>query len=82
MNIGNPHNYRGKVTLRRVRLNSQGYNSRGYYYGTGAPLWFYFAEDADQYFLGREGYFRAADRKVAKAYVRSLPLMCECKFYN
>jgi hypothetical protein len=82
MREGNPHNYKGKVTLQRVRLNSQGYDAMGRYYGTGPRLYYYFCEDAPQHALGRDGFFRAADRAAAKAYVRELPLMCECRFYN
>jgi hypothetical protein len=78
----NPHNYKGKVSLQRVRLNSQGYTDRGHYYGTGVPLFYYFCEDMPQHSWGRDGFFRAADRNAAKAYVRELPLMCECRFYN
>ncbi|OSI20090.1 hypothetical protein BST65_35270 [Bradyrhizobium canariense] len=79
---GNPHNYKGKVSLQRVRLNSGGYTDRGHYYGTGAPLFYFFCEDMPQHSWGRDGFFRASDRAAAKTHVRSLPLMSECRFYN
>ena len=82
MKEGNPHNYKGKVSLQRVPLDAGGYTSRGQYYGTGQKLWYFFCEDAPQHTLGREGYFRASDRVAAKAHVCNLPLMCECRFYN
>jgi hypothetical protein len=78
----NPHNYKGKVTLQHVRLNLQGYTSAGHYYGTGERLFYFFCEDAPQHAWERDGFFRAADRASAKAYVRAKPLMSECRFYN
>jgi hypothetical protein len=82
MSAGNPHNYKGKVSLQRIRLNSGGYDAMGRYYGTGQRLYYYFCEDAPKHVLCRDGFFRASDRSAAKAHVRSLPLMSECKFYN
>jgi hypothetical protein len=78
----NPHNYKGKVTLQRVRLNSQGYTDRGHYYGTGARLYYYFCEDDPWQLSSSDGYLRAPDRAAAKALIRALPLLSECKFYN
>ena len=54
----------GKVSLRRVRLNSGGYDAGGAYWGQGAPLWY--AEDGD----GNSLFFRAATREAAKAALR------------
>jgi hypothetical protein len=79
--VSNPHNYTGKVTLQRVRLNSQGYTSRGQYYGVGARL-YWFCCDEPFYPEHREGFLRATSRTSAKAAVRTRPLMSECKFYN
>lgn len=84
MTAGNPHNYKGKVTLQRIRLNNGGYDDMGRYYGTGAPLYYYANEEFSEH-VGNflcDGYFRASDRAAAKAHVRALPLMCECRFYN
>ncbi|KRR22146.1 hypothetical protein [Bradyrhizobium retamae] len=82
MAVGNPHNYKGKVTLQRVRLNSGGYDDMGRYFGTGQRLYYFFCEDDPGHAFRRDDFFRAADRASAKAYVRALPLMCECRFYN
>jgi hypothetical protein len=72
-------NYQGKVTLRRVRLNSQGYTSTGHYYGVGQHLyWFSYEDDGEDIF----GFFRAVNRIAAKRHVQSLPHMSECKFYS
>ena len=51
----------GPLYLRRVRINSDGYDSGGAYWGLGAPLW----ECMDQDGNGR--VFRARDRDAAKA---------------
>ncbi len=54
----------GKVYLRRIRLNSGGYDRGGAYWGCGVPLWY--AEDSE----GEGGiYFRATSREAAKAHV-------------
>lgn len=57
--------YAPKVTLRRVRLDSGGYDRLGTYFGDGEPL--YWAATADGQY---ERTFRAADRDDAKAQVR------------
>jgi hypothetical protein len=51
----------GRLYLRRIRLNSGGYDAGGAYWGIGAPLWY--AEDQD----GNSQFFRAASREAAKA---------------
>jgi len=51
-----------KVRLERVRINSQGYDPGGAYWGTGEPLWV--AHNADAYV---ELFTRAPDRSAAKA---------------
>lgn len=50
----------GKLYLRRVRLDSGGYDAGGAYWGIGAPLW----ETLDSDGNGR--IFRAANREKAK----------------
>lgn len=54
-----------KVTLRRVRLDSGGYDSQGAYYGIGEPLYWAATDDGE---LDRT--FRADDREHAKAQIR------------
>lgn len=72
-----------KVYLRRIRLNSGGYDRTGYYYGHGAPLYEY--ESADSAYVGE---LRAYDREDAKERVRKELLMkqaidpAEVKFYR
>ena len=41
--------FRGKLSVRRTRLNAGGYTSRGRYFGTGAPLFNVTGDDADDY---------------------------------
>jgi len=53
----------GKIYLRRIRLDSGGYDPGGAYWGIGQPL--YYAEDQD----GNSQFFRAGSRAKAKAYV-------------
>ena len=50
----------GRIYLRRVPLNSGGYDAGGAYWGLGAPLWE--AQDQD----GNGRIFRAASRARAK----------------
>lgn len=61
-----PATWRGKITLRRVRLNAGGYDSGGAYWGGGKPL--YWATDESS---STGCYFRAADREAAKAHIRA-----------
>ena len=51
----------GRIYLRRVPLNSGGYDAGGAYWGCGAPLWE--AQDQD----GNGRIFRANNRDAAKA---------------
>jgi len=51
----------GRLHLRRIPLNSGGYDSGGAYWGLGAPLWF--AADQD----GNSQFLRARSREAAKA---------------
>lgn len=66
-----------KYTLRRVRLNSGGYTSEGYYFGIDLPLYWY-CSDSQQY----HGYVRAYDRYHAKNKIRDMYQSHDCKFYN
>lgn len=54
-----------KFYLERVRINSQGYDSSGAYWGTGEPL--YWAHD---YPATHECFVRGATRAAAKEAVR------------
>lgn len=64
-----------KLHLRRVRLDSGGYDSGGAYWGIGAPLYEVFDDDGEY-----SDYFRASSRDAAKAIIReSLP---DVKFYR
>ena len=55
-----PDYLNGKCYLRRVRLNSGGYDTGGAYWGLGAPLWECLDPD------GNGRIFRARDRDAAK----------------
>jgi hypothetical protein len=52
-----------KYTVRRVRLNSQGYESDGQYWGSGMPLYRMVEKESGDYLAE----FRAADRPRALA---------------
>jgi hypothetical protein len=52
-----------KFSLRRVRICSQGYDSGGAYWGTGAQLWFAEAGAVER-------FFRAGTRELAKRHLR------------
>lgn len=54
-----------KFYLRRERIDSQGYDSGGSYWGIGSPLYRYESEDGEA-----SGYLRAKNRESAKAGVR------------
>jgi hypothetical protein len=60
-----PADYRGPLVVRRVKLDSGGYDAGGAYWGNGAKLWQ--AEDPDGYF---SYYFRAVDYMAAKREAR------------
>lgn len=65
----------GKVSLRRVPINSGGYDSGGAYWGLGGPL--FWARDEEGTL---EWFFRARDREAAKAHV--LSQWPEAKFFR
>lgn len=54
-----------KVSLRRVRLDSGGYDNGGAYWGIGTPL-YWAASDGGEVDM----WFRASDRHAAKGVVR------------
>ena len=55
-----------KLYLRKIRLNSGGYDSLQIYWGVGAPLYEYFDEDSDTH-----GHVRASTRDAAKHHIRA-----------
>jgi len=57
-------NFNGRITLRRVRLNSGGYDVNGTYFGIGEPLYWYASDDN-----AIDGMLRASSRAVARAQV-------------
>ena len=65
----------GKVNLRRVPINSGGYDAGGAYWGLGAPL--YWAGDESG---ALDVFFRARSRDAAKLHV--LEMWPEAKFYR
>ena len=54
-----------KLTLRRIRLCSGGYDPNGTYYGIGAPLYWYADDDGTI-----DAMTRAHNRDDAKAHIR------------
>lgn len=54
-----------KATLQRVRINSQGYDTCGAYWGIGQPLYW-----TDLGEPGEGTFFRASNREAAKAKLR------------
>lgn len=60
-----------KVRLRRVPINSGGYDPGGAYWGLGGPLWCAWTES------GGVLYTRARDRAEAKEKLESNPLFAD-----
>ena len=56
----------GRIYLRRIRLDSGGYDNGGAYWGIGAPL--YWASDID----GNDIFLRAQSRDAAKRELREM----------
>jgi hypothetical protein len=54
-----------KLTLRRIRLDSGGYDPNGTYFGTGTPLYWYADEDGTI-----DAMLRANTREEAKTQIR------------
>lgn len=67
-----------KTTLVRIKLNAQGYNGTGVYFGTGMPLYWYAMPDGNGYI---EDYIRARDREAAKDVVRAKHPLRRVEFY-
>ncbi len=63
---GAPRDLPRRFYLRRIRLDSGGYDNGGAYWGHGAPLWYAETESVD----GEAFFFiRATDRAAAKTEV-------------
>ena len=61
--LGDP-GYAGVLTLRRVRINADGYDGLGTYWGLGGPLWWFASAD---HYIDRTVW--AKDREAARAFV-------------
>lgn len=61
-----PEAFSGKLTLRRVQLDSGGYDPNGTYFGTGAPLYWTASEDGEIDYV-----LRASEREDARSKVRA-----------
>lgn len=61
-----PRDYSGKLHLRRVYLDSGGYDKGGAYWGHGTPLWCLWG-DAENGVDVLTSYVRASPRDAAKA---------------
>lgn len=70
----------GKLTLRKVSLNSGGYDSNGTYFGHGEPLFWYASDDSIEPDAIIDGMIRAKDRNAAKALI--LQKYPDVKFYR
>lgn len=70
-----------RFTLRRVPINSGGYDSGGAYWGLGQPLYWWSVEITEGDARDEcSGFFRASNRKAAKAHILELhPL---ARFYR
>lgn len=64
---GNQSNTAVKCYLRKVRLNTQGYDSHGSYWGIGNPLYVAFVDEPSIDFP--TWFLRARDREHAKRVV-------------
>jgi len=70
-----------KCTLKKVRLNKQGYTHLGHYYGVGEPVFWCMSDDGTI-----DMTLRAADRAAAKQQIRDnlIPVGSDMtfSFYN
>jgi hypothetical protein len=68
--------------LRKVRLDSQGYDNIGSYFGIGQPLYYYVSYDFPEGLLRYQysGYIRASSRQKAKEEV--LKINPKATFWN
>ena len=74
---GDPTAFTGKLTLRKVRLDSGGYDPNGTYFGWGEPLYWCSCETDEHYI---DFILRAPNRITAKRLVREdYP---NARFYN
>lgn len=60
--------FTGRLYLRRVRLDSGGYDPNGTYFGTGAPLFWCASDCGEIDFVLRGASREVAKREVAKRY--------------
>lgn len=68
-----------RIRLYRVRLNSQGYDSTGTYWGIGKPLYCLELPDTHNHFATHQ-YFRAVSREDAKE--QAACMFANAAFYN
>lgn len=61
-------NYSGKLYLRRIRLDSGGYDVNGTYFGHGGPLFWCASDDTTIDFMLRASDRKDAKRKVLETY--------------
>lgn len=59
--IKGPADFSGRLCLRRVRLDTGGYDRNGTYFGHGAPLYWYASDDGEI-----DGMMRADSRRRAR----------------
>jgi hypothetical protein len=60
--------FSGKLVLRRIPLNSGGYDRLGTYFGLGGPLYWYAFHDKGRIII--DAMLRAEDREDAKHQIR------------
>jgi hypothetical protein len=65
--IWGPRNYDGKLMLRRISLDHQGYDRLGTYFGAGQPIFWYASDDGTI-----DGTVRAWGRDSAKQEINKL----------
>ena len=59
-----------RFAVDRLRLDDQGYDHTGLYWGPGAPVWRFAQADTDPLDEAQEGFVRAATMREAKQEVR------------
>lgn len=63
--------WEGKVYLRRVPLDSGGYDQNGTYFGSGMPLWWYSNSEGTIDGVARAQSRRGAREEVLKTYPKA-----------
>ena len=59
--------FHGNLSLRRIRLDRDGYDERGRYYGIDEPLWrIWNADDTEEGSEEIDFFIRAIDREAAR----------------